>query len=392
MLNKSANITLLCVFSLAMSAAFVLWKVDDEPAFDAHEHEHTHEEFVVLTEEQRDAAGISIQKATAGNLQKIIHSPGKICLNEDRVAHLYPKVEGIAKEVNKNLGESVRADEVIATLESREIAEARTTFLTALKKVQQTSTYLQQEQNLIDKGISSLQDYQIALHNSDEAQLNLELAKQKLHILGMLEAEIAVLPKTDPSQLRVFHIKAPFQGTILSRHITTGEFLKTDSETYVIGDLNNLWVDISFYPQDLPLVSKGQMIEIVDANGHQGSAQILYLSPVIDDATRRAKAIASLDNSEGKWHPGTFITAKTPAESVPVNLTITKDAVQNIDGENCAFIYTENGFEVRPVKLGRCDGKHWEVLSGIEQNESYASQNTFLLKADYKKDEAEHMD
>lgn len=392
MLKKTANITLLCLFSLAIVTAFLFWKVDDEHEHDEHEHEHSHEEFVVLTEEQRDAAGISIQRAQAGTLQKIILSPGKICLNEDRVAHIYPKVEGIAKEVKRNLGEFVYGEEVIATLESREIAEAKTTYLTALKKAQLTSTYLQQEQNLIDKGVSSLQDYQIALQNSDEAQLNLELAKQKLHILGMLEAEITALPKANASQLRIYQIKAPFQGTVLSRHITTGEFLKTDSEVYVIGDLSNLWVDISFYPQDLPYVTKGQIIDIVDANGHQGTAQILYLSPVIDDDTRRASAIASLDNDDEKWHPGTFITASTTAEEIPVSLTITKDAIQNIDGEDCAFIYTENGFEVRPVKLGRCDGSHWEVLSGIEQDESYASKNTFLLKADHKKDEAEHMD
>ncbi len=392
MLNKIANITILCLSSLAIVAAFLFWKVDEGQDHDEHEHEHEHEEVIVISDEQRDAAGITIQNAQAGTLQKLIVSHGKISLNEDRIAHVHPKVEGIAKDVKKNLGESVHFGEVIATLESREIAEAKTTYLTALKKAEQTASLLKQENNLYEKGVSSLHDYQTAFHSSGEALLNLELAKQKLQILGMLETEISALPNADISHLRIYQIKAPLQGTILSRHITTGELLKTDSEAYIISDLSNLWVDISFYPQDLPYVAKGQTIEIADSNGHQGSATILYLSPVIDDDTRRAKAIASLDNSDGLWHPGTFVTATTGAESIPIALTITKEAVQNIDGEDCIFIQNANGFEVRPIKVGRCDGKNWEVLSGIEPNESYASKNTFLLKADHKKDEAEHMD
>ncbi|MBA3602891.1 MAG: efflux RND transporter periplasmic adaptor subunit [Parachlamydiaceae bacterium] len=392
MLNKIANITILCLSSLAIVAAFLFWKVDEGHDHDEHEHEHSHEELVVISDEQRDAAGITMRNAQAGNLQKLIVSHGKISLNGDRIAHIHPKVEGIAKDVKKNLGESVDDGEVIATLESREIAEAKTTYLTALKKAEQTATVLKQENNLYEKGVSSLHDYQTAFHTSGEALLNLELAKQKLQILGMLETEISALPNADSSQLRIYQIKAPLRGSVLSRHITTGELLKTDSEAYVISDLSNLWVDISFYPQDLPYVVKGQTIEISDSNGHQGSAKILYLSPVIDDDTRRAKAIASLDNSDGTWYPGTFVTATTAAESIPVPLTITKEAVQNIDGEDCIFIKNANGFTVRPIKLGRCDGKNWEVLSGIEPNESYASKNTFLLKADHKKDEAEHMD
>ncbi len=391
-MKKTTNILTLSLSTLAIIGAFIFWKVDEEHSSHDHhhEHDHEHEEYVVLTDEQLDAAGIILQKAQPGNLQKMIQSPGIISINKDRIIHIYPKLEGIAKEAKKNLGESVEADEVIALLESREIAEAKTTYLTALKKSEQMTIQLEQEKNLLEKNVSSLQDFQKVLHKTDEAFLNLQLANQKLHILGLSEVEIANLPMAHPSQLTTYEIKAPLQGTVLSRDITAGEYLKTDHETYVIGDLSSLWIDLSFYPQDLPYVNKGQMIDVTDANGLQGKAQILYLCPVIDEDTHRAKAIASLDNNEGQWHPGTFVTTSTPSTTIPVALAITKESVQNIDGEDCAFIYTEKGFEIRPIKLGRCDGNHYEVLSGIHPNEIYASKNTFLLKADHKKDEAEH--
>lgn len=389
MLKKIANIVLISGSALGLLAVYFFEKIEEEHEHD--DHEHHHEEVVVLTEDQREAAGIEIQNAQAGNLQKLILSPAKITLNENRVAHIYPNVEGIAKEVSKNLGEAVKAGETIALIESREIAEAKINYLTALKKTQQTFTFLQQEQNLQEKNISSLQEYLNSVNAFEEAELSLELAKQKLHALGITKTEIESLPTSDPSQLRMYAVKSPLEGTILSRHITAGEYLKTDREAYVIGDLNHLWVEVSFYPKDLPYIAKGQAIEIVDANGHQGNAQILYFSPVVDEDTRRAHAIASLENFNGEWHPGTYVTATTAAEKIPVALLIPKEAVQKIDGEDCAFIHTEKGFEIRPIKVGRCDSNNWEVLSGIDPNENYASNNTFLLKADHEKDEAEHM-
>ena len=97
-----------------------------------------------------NAAGITLQKAQVGQLQKEIVTPGKITLNEDLIAHIHPKVEGVVHDVRKNLGESVERDEVLATLESREIAEAKTGYLTALKKAEQAKTLLGQESNLYE--------------------------------------------------------------------------------------------------------------------------------------------------------------------------------------------------------------------------------------------------
>jgi len=392
MFNKINPLALLAISALGAIIVYVLWTTDLSQNHHAeNEEEQEHEEFIVLTPEQMQAAGIEIQTAAPGKIQKIIHSPGKIVLNADAIAHIHPKVAGIAASVRKNLGENVKEGELLAVLESREIAETKTAYITALKKQQLAETVLQQEQNLKDKHISSLQDYQNTVSASDSARLELELAKQHLQALGLTDIDIAALPDADPSMLRMYEIRSPFKGTVLSRHITNGELLQIEDEVFVIADLNKLWVEISLYPQDLQDMRKGQTIQITDSNGRNGKAELLYKSPIIDDDTRRAKAIALLDNSKGEWNPGTFVTANSGAETIAIPLLITKEAVQKVDGEDCAFIMTDSGFEIRPIKLGRSDGKCYEVLSGMEAGESYAAKNTFLLKAEHEKDEAEHM-
>ena len=61
-----------------------------------------------------------------------------------------------------------------------------------------------------------------------------------------------------------------------------------------------------------------------------------------------------------------------------------------IEGKNVIFVQEKDGFEKREVSLGRSDGTFTEVLSGIKAGEKYAASNTFILKAELGKSEAEH--
>ena len=75
-----------------------------------------------------------------------------------------------------------------------------------------------------------------------------------------------------------------------------------------------------------------------------------------------------------------------------MTLLVPKEAIQNVDGQDVIFISEKDGFAVRPITTGRSDDRQQEVLDGLTVGETYACKNTFLLKAELKKDEAEHMD
>lgn len=87
-----------------------------------HEGEHgeEQEEAIRLTPEVMAEFGIEIAEAGPGNLTTQIALPGEIAVNQDRQAHIVPRFPGIVKEVRKNLGEEVKAGEVLAVLESNE--------------------------------------------------------------------------------------------------------------------------------------------------------------------------------------------------------------------------------------------------------------------------------
>ena len=90
-----------------------------------HDHGPTK---VTVTREQVETLGIKISRATKGVVRKEIRVPGEIRVNSDVVAHVVPRAAGIVREVLKSQGDKVRAGEVLAWIESDELAEAKLDF------------------------------------------------------------------------------------------------------------------------------------------------------------------------------------------------------------------------------------------------------------------------
>jgi len=160
---------------------------------------------------------------------------------------------------------------------------------------------------------------------------------------------------------------------------------------YQIADLSRVWVDIGIYPKDLYKVKEGQMVEVVVPVENKGSqAKLIYVSPIVADETITAKAVAELDNPQGIWRPGVFVKVNIATEKISLPLVIPKEAIQNIDGRDFAFVVTPEGFERRFIKIGQSDNENVEVVSGLNPGDQYVADKTFLLKAELGKTGAKH--
>ena len=68
------------------------------------------------------------------------------------------------------------------------------------------------------------------------------------------------------------------------------------------------------------------------------------------------------------------------------------EALQMMNEKHIGSVFVKEGEEYRfaPLTLGRSDGKYIEVISGIRAGQEYVSKNSYLIKADIEKSEAEH--
>jgi len=83
---------------------------------------------VELTKEQRRRINLEVAVASPGAIVIGATFPGEIILNPDRTVHVVPRSAGIVREVIRTLGDRVEADEILAWIESDELAEAKLSF------------------------------------------------------------------------------------------------------------------------------------------------------------------------------------------------------------------------------------------------------------------------
>lgn len=368
-----------------------LWlaQYDQHDIEEEHDHDHA---FVHMDDSQREKYGIAISEATSGTLKDTVQAPAMITIPSDQIAHVYPKAPGIVVAAYKNLGEEVKEGDLLATIESQEVAEAKSSYLAALKQEDLKRREFSREQKLSDKKISSEQEIAASQHAYEEAQIALELAKHKLYALGLSAQDIDAIHSAPSNKLSSYEVRAPISGKIIERNITKGALVKSDQEIYEIGDIAKVWAEVNVFPSDRKHIKPGQTVAIDSDENGSTQGNVLFLSPVIDSTTRTSKAIVVVDNADEQWLPGTFTNATIVTNEVPAIVTVNKEAIQNVEGNDCVFVMHEEGFELRPIIRGKEDRENVEVVSGLERGEKIASKNTFLLRAELLKDEAEHMD
>jgi cobalt-zinc-cadmium efflux system membrane fusion protein len=361
---------------------------DDEDEQEHSEHNHSEEEDVgiELSEKQIKESGIKIEPVKTKKIHKEISLLGDITVNKDMTACVVSRVPGNVKKVLKTLGDKVKKGEVLAEIDSRELADTKANYLAALEKYNLEKTVFVQEEEIYKKKISSEREYLNAKQSMADARIELRSAKQKLVSLGISKEKIAKLPEMPDETLTHFEIKAPFDGTIIEKHITQGEVIKEDKEddvNFVIANLDTVWANLRICQKDLPLIRTGQQATISVGYGVPDSkGTIDFVSPVLGEETRTALGRLVIDNKSGLYRPGLFVAAKVVIENSHPKICVPVSAVQNIDGENIVFIQheDENEFEPQTVKLGVTDGEYVEIISGLKSNDKYVSEGSFELK------------
>ncbi len=334
--------------------------------------------------------GVEVAEAAPGELRVEVVLSGEVTVNPDSIVHITPRVPGVVRQVDKGLGDRVQAGDLLAVLDSRELAEAKADFLAARERLGLARSILEREQYLHEREISSEQEYLQARQAEAEVRISLQSAQQRLHAIGLAEDEIQRLKDQPDQVLTRYEMRAPIDGVIVEKHITLGEMIGDESLPFVIADLSDVWIVLVVYQKDLASIAPGQRAEIVATHDlAEAVGTIEYVSPILDEHTRTTTARVVLPNG-GEWRPGLFVTARVLVDRVNAGVVVPKTAIQAMDGEQVVFVETSDGFEARHVQLGRSDAGSVEILAGLEPGDRYVARGGFVLKAELGKALFEH--
>lgn len=191
--------------------------------------------------------------------------------------------------------------------------------------------------------------------------------------------------------LTSYDLKAPISGTVIDRQISLGEYASEQKPAFVVADLSTIWVDLSVYRQDLKRVRIGDEV-LIDPDDGTGDikATVSYVAPIGSSDTQTALARVVLPNREGRLRPGLFVTARLVLAKRNVPVAVRVGAIQTMENKTVIFVREGDKIEARPVLIGEMDSRNAEIKEGLSAGERYVAENSFVVKAEMGKGEAEH--
>ncbi|MFC3458394.1 MULTISPECIES: efflux RND transporter periplasmic adaptor subunit [Massilia] len=337
---------------------------------------------VKMTSQQIQSAGIVTAKASAASVDTAVTLPGEVHFNEDRTAHVVPRVAGVVESVSAALGQDVRKGQALAEIASPELAELRSAALAADKRVGLARVTYEREKKLWEDKISAQQDFLQAEQQYREAQIEAQSARSKLTALGAGSSSGA---------LNRYVLRAPFNAVVVEKHLVQGEAVKEDANAFVLSDLSKVWVQIAVSPKDLQTIRVGQSVTIRSpAGGEAVNGKVSYVGNLLGEQTRTATARVVVDNPGLAWRPGLFVNVSVVRGKKEAAVTVQADGVQTIEDKPVVFVKAAEGFRAQPVTLGASDGKVVEIVQGLTAGAEYVATGSFVVKAEQGKGSAEH--
>lgn len=364
------------------------------------------EDVITLSSAAVEKAEIISEPAQEKEVEEIISTTAQVKTNEDLRYVLNPIVSGKIIQDNGKLGSYVRKGQVLAIVQNPEVVRINST---AMRDLHENEIAIRQAQNryilakanyerelrLYEQGISPQRDLL-------QAKTDMLLAKDDLESLKRRSQDIKTETK---ALLNVYGASANFDsnvlasaspviamrsGVITKKNVTIGSVVSVEQVLYEIQDLNNLWLDITLYSDNINKIKKGQSVSFVSdgIHGKTFEGKIDYIQPTGDDLSQTFIARAFIDNTSGLLKPSMFGNVTIKSGSKKLKVFVPEAAVQQYGKETFVFLNLGNNkFKKINVELGEKTNSGYFINSGINAGDEIVTSGSFTLKAEILKGE-----
>ena len=300
-------------------------------------------------------------------LTRTLNVAGVIDSDETRYRVISAYVDGRIEELFVNyVGAEVEQGEPLATLYSPDLLTAEREFLTVLNQT-----------NLSASPIIA----------PEHARM-VEAARQRLKRLGLRDDQIEQLREKSATNFTT-QITAPITGTVITREVYEGQYVKEGDKLFEIADFSTMWFRFDVYEQDLPWIQLGQTVQVTSPalGGKTFAGPITFVEPTINEATRSAKVRVELQNPligpESKQrrdlYKNLYAEGRITLRTEPV-LAVPRTAVLQPGDHPRVYVDAGGGaYQAIRVKLGRHGEDHWEILGGLRGDEQVVTSGNLLI-------------
>ncbi|WP_378178777.1 efflux RND transporter periplasmic adaptor subunit [Aquimarina sp. SS2-1] len=302
----------------------------------------------------------NIQTFTVGENgvgSETIKLSGKIEQNEKanavQVAYFGGRIEKLFVNVT---GENVKTGELLATIYSPELVAAQQELLTSIA--------LKKSQPELYKAVRN----------------KLKLWKLSNNQIDQIEASGIVKEN--------FPVYATVSGTVISKLVEVGDYVKQGQTLYKIADLGSVWASFDAYENQMGLLKEGQKINI-KTNAYPGKSfetEIFFIDPVLNSSTRTFGVRAVVQNKNSIFKPGMFVEGiiSNVNQNIDPVITVPKSAVLWTGERSIVYVKTNSDrpvFEMREVILGNMNNDSYQIQKGLTNGEEIVANGVFTVDA-----------
>ena len=303
--------------------------------------------------------------------------PAVVEADPARLVKIAPPLAGCIVRLNKQLGDPVKAGEVLFVLDAPDFALASADAAKARAALTLAEHNLDRQRELDKSELAVRRDLEQA--QSDYAQASSEAARAaaRLNQTGA-RAGTAADGKLADGKLAV---RSPISGRVVELAAAEGAYWNdATAPLMTVADLSRVFVSANAQEKDLARVYVGQQASIkVDAYAEPVSGQVRYVGEMLDPDTRTVKVRLPFDNRDGRLKPGMFAEA-TLLSRAHQGMLVPMAAVVQSGFSSRAFVEVKPwSFVPRELKLGAQIGQQVEVLSGLKAGDRIVVKDGVLL-------------
>jgi membrane fusion protein, heavy metal efflux system len=316
---------------------------------------------------------------------------GEVALDANRAVQITPRVPGVVRSVQVDVGSPVARGQVLLVLDSPDISDARAAWRRANTGRRLAEASADREGELFARRVCPKKDLLEAEAVRDQANAEERAAASRLAGYGLDPASLENDAGEEPAGAESrYTIRAPFAGRVLERSVNLGASVEPGQELLLIGDTSRMWVQAQAYERELAAIlgaqARGEVLAEISVPAYPGRTfpgRVDRMSGILEEATRTSRIRIIADNPDGLLRAGMFARVNLLVGGDAMVLAVPADAVLEDGGRAFVFVpVTPPYFLRRPVRAGHTADGWVEILDGLREGDTVVSRGAFQLKSD----------
>jgi cobalt-zinc-cadmium efflux system membrane fusion protein len=245
-----------------------------------------------------------VQQVTVKNSPHALVLPAAVEADPARTVNILPPVAGKVVKLGVRLGDHVVKGQLLAVIESGDLAQAYADDDKSRDALQRTERTLERVRSLHEAGAGALKDLEQAESDHVQAKAEFSRAEARLKQIGV--------PTQPEDGSRLLTLTAPMTGSVTALTTALGAFVNDlTASLMVIANLDSVWVTANVPEIDIAHITKGQSVDVSFAAypGQVFHGTVAFVSAVVEPDTRRNKVRIAFSNPGGKFKPNMFANA-----------------------------------------------------------------------------------